>query len=92
MPTTALVEALHDGDLSSSQLKVMSDAEAAAPGSAQTLLELADAGASHQELSDAASRLRAAGRSQETERARRERVHEGRHFRWRQCPEGGVTR
>ena len=65
----ALTEALHEGDLSSSQLKVMSGAEAAAPGSAQTLLDLADAGASHQELSDAASRLRAAARSKETERA-----------------------
>ncbi len=86
----ALTEALHGGDLSSSQLKLMGETEAAAPGSAKTLLELAEAGASHQELGDAASRLSAAARSTESERTRRARVHERRHFRWHQCPEGGV--
>jgi hypothetical protein len=86
----ALSEALHGGDLSSSQLKLMGDTEAAAPGSAKTLVELAEAGASHQELSDAASRLSGAARSTETERTRRARVHERRHLRWHQCPEGGV--
>ncbi len=86
----ALTEALHEGELSSAQLKLLGEAEAAAPGSALTLLELAGGGASHQELSDTAARLRAAARSKESERARRQRVHERRHFRWRQCPEGGV--
>ena len=87
----ALTEALHGGDLSSAQLKVMSDAEKAAPGSARTLLDLAGAGASHQELSDAGSRLRAAARSKETERARRERVHAQRYFGVHQRPEGGIA-
>jgi HNH endonuclease len=86
----ALTEALHEGELSSSQLKLMGDTEAAAPGSAKTLLDLAGAGASHQELSDTAARMRAAARSKENEATRRERVHQRRHFRWRQCPEGGV--
>ncbi len=86
----ALTGALHQGELSSAELKLMGEAEAAAPGSAQTLVELAGGGASHQELRDTASRLRAAARSKETERTRRQRVHERRHFRWRQCPEGGV--
>jgi hypothetical protein len=39
-----LTEALHEADLSSSQLKLMSDSEAAAPGSADTLLELVERG------------------------------------------------
>ncbi len=85
-----LTEALHEGELSSCQLKLMGEAEAAVPGSAKTLLDLAEGGASHQELSDTASRLRAAARSKESEAARRQRVHERRHFRWRQSPEGGV--
>ncbi len=83
-----LTEALHEGELSSCQLKLMGEAEAAVPGSAKTLLDLAEGGASHQELSDTASRLRAAARSKESEAARRQRVHERRHFRWRQSPEG----
>jgi hypothetical protein len=86
----SLTEALREGDLSTAQLKLMSQTASAAPGSEDTLLELAGAGASHQELSDAASRLRAAARCRETERARRDRVHSGRHFRWRQSPEGGI--
>ena len=86
----ALCKALHEGGLSSSQLQVMGDAEAAAPGSAGTLLELAGAGASHQELRDAATVLRAAARSTQSERSARARVHQRRHLRWRQCPEGGV--
>ena len=86
----ALTEALHEGGLSSCELKVLSDTEAAAPGSAGMLLDLAQAGASHQELRDAATLLRSAARSKDSERTRRERVHERRHLRWRQCPEGGV--
>ena len=86
----ALTEALHQGELSCAELKVMGDAEAAAPGSARALLDLGRAGASHQELSDAATRLGAAARSKQSERTRRQRVHERRHLRWRQCPNGGV--
>ncbi len=86
----ALTRALRDGELSSAQLKVMGRAEACAPGSAETLLELAAHGVSHQELSDAAARLRTASRSREEAQARRTRVHAHRHFRWRQCPDGGI--
>jgi hypothetical protein len=85
-----LTEALHEADLSSSQLKLMSDSEAVAPGSAETLRDMVERGASHQEVSDRASRLRAAARSKETERATRDRVHQSRHFRWQQSPDGGI--
>ena len=85
-----LRQALHKGDLSASQLRVLGDSEAAAPGSAGALLELAAAGASHQELRHAASVLGAAARDNENERARRARVHERRHLRWYQCPQGGI--
>jgi hypothetical protein len=86
----SLSAALHDADLSSAQLKLMSETGAVAPGAADTLLGLAGEGASHQELSDTAARLRAAARSRETDRARRARVHQWRHFRWQQKPEGGI--
>ena len=86
----ALTKALHQGELSAAQLQLLGDAEAAAPGSAKTLLDLAGTGASHQELRDTATRPRAAAADIQGEAARRARVHERRHFRWRQCPEGGV--
>jgi hypothetical protein len=85
-----LAGALHNGALSTAQLKLVSETAAVAPGAAGALLELNNKGASHQELSDAAARLRAAARSRETERARRARVHARRHVRTYQCPEGGV--
>jgi hypothetical protein len=85
-----LMAALHDGELSSAQLKLMSETSAVVPGATELLLGLAGEGGSHQELTDAAARLRAAARSRETERARRARVHQWRHFRWHQSPEGGV--
>lgn len=85
-----LTEALHSAQLLSAQLKLISDTEATAPGSAATLLEMADRGLSLQEMSDNASRLRAAARSKESERARRDRVSKWRHCRWRQNPGGGV--
>jgi hypothetical protein len=86
----ALTEALHEGDLSAAQLKVMSETAGVGVDAVDTLLGLSEQGASHQELSDAAARLRAAARGRESERARRARVHQGRHLRWRQCPEGGI--
>jgi hypothetical protein len=86
----ALTEALHEGELSAAQLKLMSDTVAVAPDAVETLLDLAGNGASHQELNDSASRARAAARSLESERARRDRVHRHRHFRWHQCPDGGI--
>ena len=60
----ALTGALHEADLSAPQLKLVSETAAVAEGAAGTLLELAGNGASHQELGDAAARLRAAARSQ----------------------------
>jgi hypothetical protein len=86
----SLTAALHDGDLSVAQLKLITDTAAAAPGSVDDLLELAGGGASLRQLNDAAAQHRAAARSQETERLRRERVQARRHVRWHQSPEGGV--
>ena len=86
----ALTEALHEGELSAGQLKVVSETALVGPAAVETLLGLHEGGASHQELRDAAVRLRAAAASKETERARRDRVHRGRHLRWHQCPEGGI--
>ncbi len=54
------------------------------------LLSLLSNGSSHQELSETASRQRAAARCRESERARRDRVHASRHFRWTQVESGGV--
>jgi hypothetical protein len=86
----SLTAALHEGELSTAQLELISATAAAAPGSAEDLLVLTGEGASHRQLNDAASRLRAAARSKEDERVRRERVHQQRHFRWHQSPEGGI--
>ena len=86
----ALTEALHEGDLSAAQLKVVSETAAEAPESTGDLLDLVTKGASHQELSDTAARLKAAARSRESERARRARVHQCRHLRAHQRPEGGI--
>jgi hypothetical protein len=86
----ALKEALQEAQLSAPQLSLLTKSEAGAPGSAAPLLELVEKGASHQELSATAARLAAAGRGQETERARRARVRANRHFRWRQDEGGGI--
>jgi hypothetical protein len=85
-----LTGALHGADLSAAQLKLVSETAVVAAGAAGTLLELTGKGASHQELSDTAARLRAAARSRESERARRARVHRCRHLRWHQRPDGGI--
>jgi hypothetical protein len=85
-----LTEALHEGELSAEQLKVVARAAAEAPESTGPLLELLERGASHQELSDTVARQRAARRSRESERIRDDRVHAQRYFRWRQDPEGGI--
>jgi hypothetical protein len=85
-----LTEALHEGELSAEQLKLMARAATEAPESTGALLELVEQGGSHQELSDTVARQRAARRSRESERAREDRVHAQRHFRWRQDPEGGI--
>ena len=70
--TPELAEAVRDGDLSSAQLKLVTDATAVAPEAARTMLALLAEHASHQELSDALARRRAADRSRESERARRD--------------------
>jgi hypothetical protein len=85
-----LTEALHDGDLSTPQLKLVTDAAAVAPDALDTLLPLAGSEASHQELSAAAMQLRTAARCRESARARRTRVHVMRSFRWHQDPSGGI--
>ena len=85
-----LTEALHDGELSADQLKVVATALSESPEASADLLELLDQGASHQELRDAAAQKRAASRSKENERLRRARVHTNRHFRWGQDEHGGI--
>ena len=85
-----LSEALHDGELSSAQLGLVTATLGEVPGAAGDLLKLVDEGASHKELFDAATQLRAASRSREDERLRRARVHTNRHFRWRQDDNGGI--
>jgi hypothetical protein len=85
-----LTEALHEGELSSDQLKVVTTALSEVPEATGDLLKLVDEGASHKELSDKATQMRAAARSREDERLRRARVHTNRHFRWHQDEHGGV--
>ncbi len=85
-----LTEALHEGDLSTDQLKLVSRTTAEVPEATGNLLELVEQGSSHQELCDAATRMRAASRSSENERLRRARVHANRHVRWHQVESGGI--
>jgi hypothetical protein len=85
-----LTEALHEGELSSAQLGVVANILGEVPGATGELLKLLDEGASHKELSDKATQMRAAARSREDERLRRARVHTNRHFRWGQDENGGV--
>jgi HNH endonuclease len=85
-----LTEALHEGELSADQLKLVANSLSETPEASAGLLDLLDQGASHRELSDAADRMRAASRSIETERLRRARVHTNRHFRWGQDEHGGI--
>lgn len=86
----ALTEALHEAELSTDQLTVVTKAASEAPASTGDLLDLLGKGASHRELYDTAARLRAAARSRERERARRDRVHQCRHLRSHQRLEGGI--
>jgi hypothetical protein len=88
--TPVLTEALHNGDLSAEQLKLISRTSAEVSDAPATLVPLAQAGASLQELSDTAARLRASARRRETERARRARVQAHRFMRTHQVEGGGV--
>jgi hypothetical protein len=85
-----LTEALHEGELSSAQLGVVATTLGEVPGATGDLLKLLDEGASHKELRDKATTMRAAARSREDERLRRARVHTNRHFRWGQDEHGGI--
>ena len=85
-----LTEALHESELSPDQLGVVVKTATEVPEATESLLELIGQGASQQELSDTAARLRAAKRSRETERLRRARVHSQRYFRWHQDENGGI--
>ena len=85
-----LTEALHESELSPDQLGVVVKTATEVPEATESLLDLIGQGASQQELSDTAARLRAAKRSRETERARRARVHTQRYFRWHQDENGGI--
>jgi HNH endonuclease len=85
-----LTEALHDAELSTAELGVVSATLGEVPDAAGELFKLLDQGASHKELTDAATKMRANSRSREDERLRRARVHTDRHFRWGQAEGGGV--
>ena len=85
-----LTEALHDGELSVPQLGLVTKTLSETPEASADLLDLMNGGASHQELRDAATQMRAASRSTENERLRRARVHTNRHFRWGQDEHGGI--
>jgi hypothetical protein len=86
----ALVGALREGELSPSELQLVTKAAASAPGAVDSLLEMKAQGAGHQELSDEAARLRCAARCAETARAQRARVHQLRHLRTHQAEGGGI--
>ena len=85
-----LTEALHESELSPDQLGVVVKTATEVPEATESLLDLIGQGASQQEVSDTAARLRAAKRSRETERVRRARVHSQRYFRWHQDENGGI--
>jgi hypothetical protein len=86
----SLTDALHESELSTAQLAVVTKAATEAPQSTGDLLDMVGQGASHQEVTDAAARMKAAVRSRETEHLRRARVHTNRHFRWHQDESGGI--
>ena len=88
--TPTLRQALHGGELSTAQLALVTKTAAEAPEATTDLLNLLEHGASHQELSDEASRRRAGARRADDEAARRSRVHARRHLRWHQQDGGGV--
>jgi hypothetical protein len=85
-----LSQALGDAKLSAAQLKTISDAAALVPEAPGALLPLIAGGASHQELTAAATRLEAASRSARCERERRGRVHARRHLGWRLDHDGAI--
>src|SRR3984957_2623182 len=83
-----LTEALHEGELSSAELGVVTNTLGEVPGAAGELLKLVDEGASHKELSDAAAKMRANSRGRVAELLRR--LYDDRHFRWHQVEGGGI--
>jgi hypothetical protein len=85
-----LTEALHDGELSTDQLKVVTKTIGEVKGATGELLGLIGEGVSHKELTDTSEQMRSAARSRESERVRRQRVHDTRYFRWHQDEDGGI--
>ena len=88
--TPGLAVALREGELSSTELKTVAGAASTAPESVDELLQLTGPGSSVGELTERAQAMKRAARSKEHERARRIRVHQGRHLRWHQDPDGGI--
>jgi hypothetical protein len=85
-----LADAVRHSDLSASQLKLVTDAAAVSPDAVGTLLPMVAEQVSFKQLSDSAARSRAAIRSRESERQRRQRVHALRHLCWHQDELGGI--
>jgi hypothetical protein len=85
-----LTEALHEGELSNDQLKLVTKTAAEVKGVTGDLLGLIRESASLKEVTDTAEQMRAAARSRETEKVRRDRVHATRHFRWHKDEDGGI--
>jgi hypothetical protein len=85
-----LTEALHEGELSNDQLKLVTRTAAEVKEATGDLLGLIEEGASLKEVTDTAEQMRAAARSRETERVRRDRVHGTRHLRWHKDENGGI--
>jgi HNH endonuclease len=85
-----LTEALHEGELSTDQLKLVTKTAGEVSGATGELLGLIEEGVSHKELTDTSEQMRSAARSRENERVRRERVNATRHFRWHKDENGGI--
>ncbi|HEY2214390.1 MAG TPA: HNH endonuclease signature motif containing protein, partial [Acidimicrobiales bacterium] len=85
----ALQEALAAGTLSQAQFEKVADAASIAPDGEERLLSMVGR-ASHAELADEVSKMRAEARCREAAHERRSRVHRMRHLRWRQDPHGGI--
>jgi hypothetical protein len=85
----AMQEALADGTLSQAQLEKVADAAAIAPAGEERLLSMVG-WASHAELGDELSKMRAEARCKEADHQQRSRVHRSRHLRWRRDPHGGI--
>ncbi len=82
-------KALADGELSQSELDLVSQAASISDQGEERLLGMVGQ-ASQAELRDELSKMRAEARSREAAHEQRSRVHRSRHFRWRKDPCGGI--